>query len=215
MKLPKETKGGTFELTPAGNHLGVCFMVVDFGTQKSTFADGEKLQRTVHIGWELPHEMMQDGRPFMVSRRYNFSTNEKATFRLHLESWRGKKFTDEDFGENGFDVRNLLGKGCFVQVVHNERGDKTYANIASIASLPKGTAAPELINKQVYLSLESDEFDPAVYESLPEWMQDTIALSPEYQALVQPARKAETPQELNDRFRREAEEYSDDDSPPF
>jgi hypothetical protein len=184
MKLPKSSGGeSAFELTPDGNHLAVCFQVIDLGTHKIVYKDNEKEQRKVIIGWELPHERMSDGRPFMVKKRYTFSSNEKATMRRDLESWRGKKFQDSDFGPNGFDIRNLLGKGCFLQVVHNDVGDKTYANINSIGSLPKGTTTPELENAPVYLSLDEEDYDPAVFADLPEWMQELIAESPEYKQL--------------------------------
>jgi hypothetical protein len=182
MKLPKPSTN-TYELVPAGNHLGVCWQVIDLGTQTTTFNDEIKKARRILIGWELPNELMSDGRPFVVSRRYTFSVHEKAMFRKHLESWRGKKFADEDFGEDGFDVRNLIGKACFVNVVHSPSSDRTYANVDSVAPLPKGMPSPELVNEPIYLSLESGEFDPAVYQSLPEWLQGVIFDAPEFSKL--------------------------------
>lgn len=183
MKLPKPSTS-TFEVAPAGNHLGVCYQVVDLGTQTTTYNDEVKKARRILIGWELPNELMADGRPFVVSRRYTFSVHEKAVLRKHLENWRGKKFVDEDFGEDGFDIKNLLGKACFVNVVHAVSGDKTYANVDSIAQLPKGTPAPEMVNAPIYLSLESGEFDAAVYQSLPEWLQAVIFDAPEFSKLA-------------------------------
>jgi hypothetical protein len=184
MKLPKP-ESGSFELVPAGNHLGMCWQVIDLGTQTMTYQEEVKKMRRVLIGWELPNELMADGRPFVVSRRYTFSVHEKATFRKHLENWRGKKFTDEDFGDDGFDVRNLIGKACFVNVVHQQTGDKVYANVDSIAQLPKGMAIPpELHNDPIYLSLEPEEFDSAVYSSLPEWLQKVIFDAPEFARLA-------------------------------
>jgi len=180
MKLPKPSEGGSFELVPAGNHLGVCWQVIDIGTQETTYNDEVKHARKVIIGWELPEETMADGRPFVVSRKYTFSVHEKATFRKHLESWRGKKFTDEDFGDDGFDIRLLIGKACFVNVVHNQVGERTYANIESIAQLPKGMQAPKLVNNALYFSLEPSEFQPTVFASLPEWLQEQIQKAPEW-----------------------------------
>ena len=184
MKLPKNSGGGSdFELTPDGNHLAVCFQVIDLGTHTITYKDTQKEQRKVMIGWELPHERMSDGRPFMVKKRYTFSSHEKATMRRDLESWRGKKFQESDFGPGGFDIKNLLGKGCFLQVVHNDVNEKTYANVASIGSLPKGTVTPALENEVVYLSLDPEDFEPSTFEALPDWMKELIAESPEYRAL--------------------------------
>lgn len=180
MKLPKPNEGKAYELAPAGNHLGVCWQVVDLGTQTTSYEGTEKLVRKVMIGWELPEETMGDGKPFVVSKRYTFSVHEKATFRKHLESWRGKKFTEEDFGEEGFDIRNLIGKACFVNVVHSQGTDRVYANIESIAPLPKGMTAPKPVNNPLYFTLEPDNFQPTVYGILPEWLQSVIQQSPEF-----------------------------------
>lgn len=184
MKLPKPNEGKAYELVPAGNHLGVCWQVIDLGTQTMTYNEETKKARRILVGWELPNELMSDGRPFVVSRRYTFSVHEKATFRKHLENWRGKKFTDEDFGDDGFDVKNLIGKACFVNVVHQQANDRVYANVDSIAQLPKGMAAPELVNDPIYLSLEADEFNSAVYSALPEWLQKMILDAPEFSRLA-------------------------------
>lgn len=187
MKLPKNDKTD-FEIAPAANHVACCFKLIDLGTQKVEWQGTEKLQRKVLIGWELTNEMMADGRPFVISNRYTFSTYERAKFRQHLESWRGKAFDDEkDFGNDGaFDAKNLLGVGCLLNVVHakSKDGSKTYANVAGIAPIPKGTTPPVPINDQIYFSL--DEPDQDVYDSLPDWVQEVISKSPEFEALTQP-----------------------------
>lgn len=181
MKLPK-SENKDFELVPAGNHLAVCFQVIDLGTQTVEWQGVSKQQRKVRIGWELPGELMADGRPFMISNRYTFSTYERAKLRQHLESWRGKPFEDSDFGDDGFEVKNLIGCGCMLNVIHNKSGDRTYANIQSIAQMPKGQKVGELVNEPVYFSLE--EPDAGIWDSLPDWLQEVIGRSPEYQALV-------------------------------
>ena len=179
MKLP-ENKSSDFQIAPAGNHTAVCFEVIDLGTQEVEWQGQKKQQRKVMIGWELPDERMDD-RPFIISNRYTFSVYERAKFRQHLESWRGKKFEDSDFGPDGFDVKNLIGKGCLLNVIHTENNGKTYANISSIATMPKSMETPELENEAVYFSFE--EYDENVLKSLPEWIQETISKSPEFQSV--------------------------------
>lgn len=180
MKLPPNDHK-EFELAPAGNHLAVCFQVIDLGTQQVEWSGQVKKQRKIILGWELPNEKMDDGQPFMISSRYTFSSFERAKLMLHLNSWRGRPFTDEEYGS--FEMENLIGKGCFLNLIHepSKDGSRTYCNIASIAALPKGTKTPELTNQPVYFSL--DEPDEAVWHELPEWMQEIISRSPEYQAL--------------------------------
>ena len=178
MKLQK-SNGGDFTPAPAGTHIAVCTKFIDLGTQETQFQGQVKHQRKVMIAWELPHEAMEDGRPFTINQRYTFSTSEKATFRKHLEGWRGKKFTDADFGENGFDCRKLLGVPCSLIVSNSARDGKTYANVEGIGPLPKGMPRPEATNELVYFSLEA--FDPSVFGKLSQGLQTVIQKSPEYQ----------------------------------
>jgi hypothetical protein len=149
----------------------------------------QKIQRKVMIGWELPLELMPAGdyagQPFSISQRYTWSMSEKATLRHHLESWRGKAFTDDDFsGSNRFNVKNILGKSCMLSIVHKVNDGTTYANISGIGALPKGMTAPSQVNKSVYFSLEKDLFDKAVLESLSDKLKETIKGSPEYREIV-------------------------------
>jgi hypothetical protein len=113
--------------------------------------------------------------------------HEKSTLRKTLESWRGKKFEDADFGPGGFDVRKLLGVGCFLSIIHTTKNDKTYSNISAVMKLPKDfpTATPE--NALTYFSLDPDEFDRDVFNGFSEGLQNIIKASPEYQALSRPA----------------------------
>lgn len=183
MKLP-EPSGGSYELCPAGNHLAVCNRVIDLGTQRVDYEGQVKMQRKIFIGWVIPAELMEDGRPFGIGKRYTLSMHEKAAMRKDLESWRGKAFTAEELGPQGtFNIENLVGKACFLSVVHTSRDQKTYANINAVAALPKGMTAPTGDWEECFLSLEEEEFDPQVFESISERMQETIALSPEFQAL--------------------------------
>lgn len=181
MKMPTVESGGTFEKCPEGNHLAVCYEVIDLGTQETTWEGETKRQRKIWIGWETASEQMEDGRPFVIGRRYTFSSHEKSTLRKDLESWRGKKFSDEDIAK--FDLKDLLGCACFLNVVHSTKGDRTYANISTVAALPKGTTTPELVNSKTYLSLDIDEYEPDVMNLLSDRMAETVKASPEWQAL--------------------------------
>lgn len=191
MRLPTPA-AGTFEKCPAGNHLATCYEVIDLGTQAVKTMDGERMKRQIWIGWETPHELMEDGRPFVIGRKYTLSGHEKSSLRKDLESWRGKAFSTEDFGS--FQIEKLIGKSCFLNVVHTQNGDKTYANISSVAALPKGTASVEPVNAPVYFSLDAEDFAATVLEGLSEYFQGVITSSPEYAALTgKPARATVPP----------------------
>jgi len=183
MKLTKSSNGGDFAPAPAGTHIAVCTKFIDLGTQETEYQGQKKSQRKVQITWELTHEKLEDGRPQVINQRYTFSTNEKATFRKHLEAWRGKPFTDADFeGETAFDTRKLLGVPCSLIVSNSAKNGKVYANVEGIGPMPKGVARPEPFNELVYFSL--DNFDPITFGKLSQHVRDTIIKSPEYDAAV-------------------------------
>lgn len=171
MSLTVHQGGGSYELVPEGVHVGICCQVVDLGPQRQTWEGKEKIVDQVLIAWEFPGALMSDGRPFMRSQTYTASLHERAKLRKHLESWRGRAFTDDEL--SGFSLRALLGKACLVQVIHAAGSDgKTYANIAAVMSLPKGTTVPPGVNPQVWYDLS--EPDPSAFSMLPEWVQKKI-----------------------------------------
>lgn len=176
--LPKDN--GTFELAPEGNHLAICYMVVDVGTQPGY--EG-RLQRKVYIGWELCGEVMEDGRPFSVRKPYTLSASRRSNLRRDLEAWRGRSFDPSEFGDDGFNLKDLLGVAAMVNVTHVTRGEKTYANIASLAPVPRQMEIPNMVNSPVHVSLEPQEFDPEAFESLSDWFRDKICDSPEWSRL--------------------------------
>ena len=188
MYIEKPT-GGNFQLTPAGNHVAVCYRFIDLGTQMVEWKGTTKTQRKVLVSWELPNELMMEGdyagQPFTIGKKYTWSMNEKATLRHDLESWRGRAFVDDDFdGPNRFNIRNIVGKPCMLSVVHEARDGNTYANIKGIAAMPKGVPAPTQYNHSVYFSLVPEFFDNATLDGLSEKLKETIKGTPEYRDIV-------------------------------
>ena len=174
---PNETD---FELPPAGTHLAVCYRVIDLGTQTGSYMGQPKTQHKVLISWELSDELMKDNRPFTISQRYTWSMSEKATLRKHLESWRGAAFTEADFGPQGFNIKNIIGKGCLLTITHAEKGDKHYANIAAVGKLMKGMQAPPLKNETLYLWLNPGLWSAELFHKLSQNLQGVVMQSPEY-----------------------------------
>ena len=206
MLLPPKTEGD-FELTPAGTHVAVCYRVIDLGTQQIDFKGETKKQHKIMLSWELCDEFMTQGRneglPFSIHKRYTLSSHEKSSLRKDLESWRGKPFTDDDFGK--FDIKVLLGIGCMIGVVHAESNGKVYANISSIMKLPKGMSAKPPVNPITYFSL--DDYEQIVYDTLSENLKSTISLSPEFQNIK--GKKSEEAHDFENGF------VTDEKSTPF
>jgi hypothetical protein len=90
---------------PVGAHQAVCVDVIDKGIVEVTYAGKTKKQHKISLAWQID-ETRDDGKRFLVYKRYTLSLNEKATLRKDLESWRGKAFTRDE--EMGFDVEQVL-----------------------------------------------------------------------------------------------------------
>lgn len=133
--MPIIAKGSStkFEPCPAGVQHAVCCDVVDLGQLDTPWGAKWKID----ICWQTA-ETMEDGRPYLVKKRYTLSLNEKANLRHDLEAWRGRAFTEAEL--EGFDIEALIGANCQLNVVH-KAGSKggTFANVVSIMPLAKKT----------------------------------------------------------------------------
>lgn len=198
MSIIAENKGSDFVLVPAGNHVARCFAMVQIGTikEESGIYAGKE-QHKVRITWETPlecHDFGKGMQPFSVSKEFTLSMNEKATLRKMLESWRGKSFTEEE--AKAFDITKLLGVPCMINVIHktSSKGSQ-YADISSIATLPKGFTAPDQINQTLELSFNN--WNTNIFDSLPDFVKDKIKSSKEYKAMTMPGH-TEMPQATNE-----------------
>ena len=100
------------------------------------------------------------------------SLGKKANLRKFLETWRGRKFTDDEL--KGFELAKLAGLGCLITLVHSERNGAVYANIEGCAKLPKGM--PEMRAENELLVYDIDQPVP---QTLPEWIRKKIEASAE------------------------------------
>lgn len=168
------SEGGKYEAAPAGAYVARCFRVIDLGTQTWSYNGETKRAHQVLINWELSKKM-DDGKPFTIGEKYTVSLNEKANLSKMLEGWRGRKFTDAE--RAGFDLKNVLGKVCLLNIVHVSRNGKTYANVASAMPVPEGLPSPEPVNELRFYSIEAGQ----VPDYIPKFAKDLILKSPEYQ----------------------------------
>jgi len=178
MPLTATDSGETIEreLTPVGLHHAICTGVYDLGVQYN-----ERFNKHSHkilIQWELPEVRIEiedkdtgamKNLPKAASKQYTLSLHEKANLRKDLESWRGKEFTAEEL--QGFDILNLLGVNCLIQIIHKTTEKKTYANPAAILPLQPGTPKREPENPLRSFSFETDQESP---EGTPQWIREII-----------------------------------------
>jgi hypothetical protein len=180
LTIKEHSGGGNFQIAPAGNHVAICYQMIELGQLYDKKYD--KWSRKVLLGWELPMETMDDGRPFIVSNRFTASLGENAALRRQLESWRGRPFSAQELA--GFDLKAVLGKPCMVNIVHKQVGDKTYANITSITPLPKGMEVPAQQNANQVFEFGDQGFDEAAFNGLSDGLKRVISESKDYQMLA-------------------------------
>ncbi len=194
MPIIAENKGTVHVPAPAGNHIARCVEMIQIGTIiETTGIYAGKESHKVRIAWETPDELHDFGKgpqPFLISKEFTLSMNEKATLRKMLESWRGKAFSEEE--AKAFDISKLIGKPCMLSVINKtSKGGNVYAEISSVATLPKGFECPKQINPTRILSF--DAWDEQVFESLPDFLKTKIRGSKEYAAMMNPSRTEAAP----------------------
>jgi hypothetical protein len=136
-----------YELAPQGVHPAVCADVVELGMQDTPWGPKEKIRLVWQIG-----ELDSKGKRHTVVKLYTLSLHKKANLSLDLESWRGKKFT-EDERKEGFEIENVLGANCLLNVQHNAATEgRTYANVVAIMPLTKGaeklSISPDFVRRK-------------------------------------------------------------------
>lgn len=174
-----ENGGNRLPLIDEGTYTAVCYAVIDMGMQKNekygSFA------KNVAIIWELLDCMVEiDGKeePRIFTQVYTASLNEKATLRQHLAAWRGRDFTGEELV--AFDLRNIIGTACLIQIIHSEKNGTTYANLASIMALPKSTPKPVMTMEPILFDLDTSPLSEI--DKLPKWIANKIRASETYKA---------------------------------
>ncbi len=231
MALTNSENKGSFEELSEGKHNAVCYRIIDIGTHMElkfgSTTEYEK-KHTVIFFWETLDEKMEDGRPFAVSKTYTASLFEAATLRKDLENWRDKSFTEEEL--KGFDIENLIGCTAKIEVGHTEaNGDFLGGNpkIVRLSSPPGGIEKIDTINdKQAFdISVFCDEWRGKqtpetkamcdIFDSLPNWQQEDIAKSYEYQAAVESGGSQPSDSDMDDLAKLQEEQDKPANDIPF
>ena len=75
------------------------------------------------------------------------------------------------------DLFDQIGKPCQLNVVLNSTGE--YSNVDNLMPLPKGFPAP--VSSTAPIMWDMEKWDDAVFDVLPEWVQEKIKKSTQYQ----------------------------------
>ncbi len=125
-------------MPPVGVFPAVCVQVIDLGTQTNDYQGEVSTARQIRLAWELQgpdrlgsgaNHLMKNNEPFLVTEIYTLSLNERANLRRVLEGWRGRPFTEVDL--KGFDITNLLGKPCLIDIAQKAKASGGTKSVAS------------------------------------------------------------------------------------
>ena len=180
MKIKDKAKPKLPAMEP-GVYMGICMGVIDLGEQYSELF--KKYSNKIQFVFEFPTETVEvDGKqePRQLSKEFTISASKKASLRSFLSAWNGKNYSDEEFAE--VELFDQLGKACMVNVVLSENGE--YSNIESVMPLIKGMPVPE--SHTAHIKWDMDAWDDEVFQKLPEWVQEKIKKSTQYQKLHAP-----------------------------
>lgn len=175
MKIKDRAKPKVPPVEP-GVYMAVCIGFIDLGEQYSEMFKSHA-NKGMYV-WELPGETIEiDGeeKPRQLSKEFTISASNKGNLRKFIESWNGKSYSDDEFLE--FDLFDQIGKPCQLNVVLNET--KEYANVDNLMPIPKGFPAPTSATEQIRWNMQA--WNDEVFAKLPEWIQDKIKKSTEYQ----------------------------------
>lgn len=158
-----------------GVYFAVCTIVADLGDQYSE--KYKNVNRQLVLGFDIPSETVEiDGeqKPRQLSRRFTFSYTKKSNLFKTLSGWLG--ITSEDEIAD-FDLFELAGKGCQVQVAVNENNKN---NVNALLALPRGVPAPVSSNPIVTYDVDEDGFEGQRWDALPEWIRNAVMQSEQY-----------------------------------
>lgn len=170
----KLNQSGDFPKAPEGLHQAVCYGVVDIGTHVN-HKFGSKQHKCV-LFFEFAKLRLEDGRPMVQSSIYTASLGDKSNLGKHLRSWKGRAMTPEE--KESFDGSMLIGRNCMLQIIHNEDGDRVYANIENILPLIDGMESYVAQNDTLDYELTPGYIPEGMYD----WVADKIRASEEWNA---------------------------------
>ena len=174
-----------FEPTPAGNHIARAIRMFHIGTIDDTYMGEAKTMNKVLITWELPmvrkiFDETKGEQPCVIGKEFTLSMGDKATLRKFFESWRGRKYSDDE--AKAVQIDRVLGQPCLLNVIHKvTKKGHTVAEITNISPLPQGFNCPQQENP-VFV-FDYDPFDIKKFYECPKWIQDKISTSKEFKAL--------------------------------
>ena len=180
MKIRNNVKP-TLPPIPGGTYLAICVYSIGIGEQLCEYEGKSKnYYNQVMLGFEICGQTIEiDGKqePRVLGKTFNAVKGKKSGLRKFIGAWEAKELSDDEYLDK--DTDDYVGKAALLTVVLNETGE--YSNIDGIAPLPVGLPidVPQPLSKLIRFNV--DNWDQAAFEALPEWAQERIKKSTQYQ----------------------------------
>lgn len=171
------------ELIPPGNYLGRVYSVIHIGVVDGEWQGKPTQNDKIRIGFELPLETKvfkegEEPKPLVISREFNLTMGTKSTLRPIVEGIIGAKLTDPE--AFSFDMNDLIGYSCMVNVIHESFQGNEFAKIMNTAPVPKGMDVPEAVNETFVLDY-NENWSQDKFDNLPNFIKEKMVSSKNYQ----------------------------------
>jgi len=175
-----KSTGEPRELVPAGSYFGAIIGVYDIGTQASQFGPAHQIVLELELHRKKGVCRDKNGKALTISKFYNLAFSDKANLRKDCEKILGRAF-DEKEAKEGYDITQLLEKGCRLAIQHTPKADGSGQRDEISGFMPLDDDDPEI-------KIDSDsvvyEMDPSedIPENVPKWIQKKILQAAEWVA---------------------------------
>ncbi|SPF82112.1 Phage protein [Pseudomonas phage GP100] len=228
-KVKSQAKGPKQEPMDEGTYPARVVQVIDFGVQEQRAYKGapKPPAQTIYQTYEFLDEFCKDENGDDLEDKPRWLSEQFPLFSLEADLAKStKRYYALDPDEKyGGDFLLLAGEPCMVTINQYESKGEIKNGVSSVAAMrPKEAAkAPQLVNPPKVFVIDAPDLE--VFKSLPDWMQEKIKESLEFEgsaldealngdkpapkAKAKPDRKApvEKPEEP------EVEEEEEDDIP--
>lgn len=182
--------------------------IIQIGSHRFEKNGKEWWSQQILLGFELPTVVFETAEGVKMSTlkssTYFLSMNESRNgigLREIIDGIRGsKKYTSEELEQ--FDISQFLGKVCFIKLEEIDSKGKIYTNISEITLVkPEDVASiqidPEVTRRTPILITLGNFKDIESFE-LPQWIEEKIKSSTEYQEMLAKENKPDNGFSLDD-----------------
>lgn len=184
-KVKSQAKGPEQEPMDEGTYPARVVQVIDFGVQPQRPFKGvpKAPAQTIYQTYEFLDEFCKDENGEDVEDKPRWLSEDFPLFSLEADLAKStKRYYALDPDEKyGGDFLLLVGEPCMVTINQYESKGKIRNGVSSVAAMrPKEAAkAPALVNPPKVFVIDAPDLE--VFKSLPDWMQDKIKGSLEFE----------------------------------